>query len=87
MVHGLCAVGRTAAGGDNVMVNIDLEDFLLLNCPQCEMIAFIDDLLQGLLLIDLDEDIGIDKPEAEILGQDYADGAFAGSRHPDKCQV
>ena len=50
-----------------------------LDPAQVEMIALVEDLLQGFPAVDLDQHIGIDKAERQHFGQDDADGALAGS--------
>ena len=51
------------------------------------MARFIENLLQRLLVVDLDEHIGVDEPQGQILGEDDSDGAFAGTRHTDQGEI
>jgi len=52
-----------------------------------QMIRFIDNLLQCLLLIDLNKYVGVDESQAQIFGQNDANRAFASTGHTDEGDV
>ena len=87
MSHGPFAIHRTAAGGDHLMVDIEAQNLLLLNPAQTEIAALLKDLLQRLLAIDLNQDIGINKTQTHGFGEDNADSAFTCARHTDQGDV
>jgi hypothetical protein len=87
MVHGLVTVSGTAAGGNNMVGDVQFENLILLDGTQVEMIVFVHDLLQRFLLIDLDQDVGVNKTKRQIFGEDNPDGAFARTRHADQGEI
>ena len=87
MAHGFVAVRGAATGGNNMTADVEFEDLRLFDGAQMEMIARIENLLQGLLLVDLDEDVGIDETQRKVLGENDADSAFTGTGHADERQI
>lgn len=87
MMHGLFAVGSAAAGGDDMVRQVEFADFFFLNAAQVQVAAFFEQMLQRALSIDLDKHIGIDKAEGQIFCQDDANGTFARAGHANQGDV
>ena len=83
-VHGVIAIDRAAAGGDDRAAQIDGQQYFLLEFPQPQVAVAFQQLLQGGPGAHLDIQVGIDKAQAGELGEHYAHGALAGAGHADQ---
>jgi hypothetical protein len=87
VVHARRTVNRAAAGGYDMALQVKTKDKPRLPPPKPGWPVVINKLLQGLLLIGLNEIIHIDKPIGQHPGQQGANRTFAGTGHPDQNKI
>ena len=85
--HGSITVDRAAACTDHLVPDIQLQQYLLLNAAQVFVTILVYNSLQGTASVLLNEQIGVDKPEAQPFGQQHAHGALAAAGHTDENEV
>jgi hypothetical protein len=85
--HGGCTIDDAAAGGDDLAGAVQGEDETLFRGSQAKVAVLVHDLLEGAPLPGLEEEIGVQKAEIGVLGQQHPDGAFADAGHTDEDEV
>ena len=87
VLHSLIGVHGGTTRGDNAVLRIDLAENLVLDLDETLRAARIDDLLQRLVALVLDDDVGVDEVLRHDFRQHDAQRGFTRAGHADKNNV
>ena len=84
MGHGAIGIDCRTARGDNASLRFKGAQNLVFNFDETFRTKSIDDLLQGLIALVLDEQVGIDEVVVHDLREHDTERRFSCARHSDK---
>ena len=87
MLHRLVGVDRAAAGGDDGVLGLDLAQDVVFDLDEAVGAAGVDELLQRLVALLLDQQVGVEEAVVQDLGQHDAQRGLARARHADEDDV